>query len=140
MMCPDFCARMTGSTALVIATLPKKLVSSWRRSSSRAMSSANPATLNAGFSVAGFVESHVLGKSRHAETGVVYQHVNPAVITDDGLHRARLRVEFRDVEPAQVEPVAHAGLMRCLLKTASAFEIAHSRHYAIAVERQLDGG
>ena len=90
--------------------------------------------------VAELVEGHVFGKSSHAETGVVHQHVNPAVIADDGVHRARQRIEFGDVEPPQVEAIAHPGLMRCLLKTTSGFEVAHGRHHAIAVERQLDGG
>ena len=52
---------------------------------------------------------------------------------------AFLRVR-RDVDPAQVEPIAKASFLRCLLETDSAFEVAHGGHYSVAVERQLDGG
>ncbi len=83
---------------------------------------------------------HVLGKATATETGIVQQQVNPDMIADDGLDRAWQRVEFGDVETTQVEPVAHASLMRCLLKTSTAFEVAHRSHNAVAVERQLDGG
>src|ERR1019366_5177226 len=90
--------------------------------------------------IANLVQLHVLAETSAAESGVVHQHVDAAMIADDRVHRSTQRVEFRDVEPTQVEAIEHASLSRCVLKAAAAFEVAHGRHHAIAVERQLDGG
>jgi len=41
-ICPSFCRRMSGSTAFVILTMPKKLVSNWALASSMECSSSAP--------------------------------------------------------------------------------------------------
>ena len=100
MMCPDFCLRITGRTALLMATLPKKLVSNWWRIS---------------------LSCEVFAESGDTESGIVDQHIDAAVVAHDGFDRAGKGIELGDVEAAQVELVAYAGFLGSLFEAAAAF-------------------
>ena len=83
-------------------------------------------------------QSHVLGETRHAESGIVDQHIDTPMIVDGRLRRERQGVEFGNVEPPQIEAVVNAGRLRRLFQPATVGEIAHRRHHPVAIQRQLD--
>ena len=120
MMCPDFCLSHHRQHCLAHGDIAEEI----------------------GFKlVAYFVRAERSSpKPGDAETGVVDQHIDATVIAHDGVNHSRDGAEFGDVETAEVELVAHAGLLRGLLETPAAAQVAHGGNDLVAVLGKFNGG
>ena len=119
MMWPERCCRITGRTAFVRATGPKKL------------------GLELG---AEFFEFNVLGEASHGESGVVDEGIDAAIVADDGIDEVRDRRDLGYVEAAYVDPVGDSCGIRSFIEFCPAGQIAHGGDDFVASFAEFYGG